>query len=77
MKKYLLITMVVALSSFNLIGSLIQSSSADETGDIGCQSLSGCKGSATCGSPGSSSGCGIACNNGAQIICPKGSDEGD
>jgi len=77
MRKHLLIIMVVALTALNLAGSMIQSSRADESGNMGCQSLPGCNGSAKCDSPGSSSGCSIACTNGAQILCPKGSGGGD
>lgn len=67
MKKYTLIAVVVALSIFNVVVGLAQD---PESENAGCQSLSGCNGAALCNSPGQSTGCFIACNNGAQITCP-------
>lgn len=73
MKRYASIVVAITLSIFNLIGFLTQPTSADE-GNIGCRSLRGCDGSALCNSPGQSFGCYIACDNGAQINCPKDSE---
>jgi len=70
MKKYMLIAVVVALSVFNVVVAFAQDAEID-LGNIGCQSLNGCTGGAVCNSPGQSSGCYIACNNGAQISCPR------
>lgn len=70
MKKYMLVGIVLVLSVFNLAGAFTQSTRAN-LGNLGCRSLAGCSGAATCGSPGSSSGCSIACNNGASIECPR------
>lgn len=70
MKKYILIAAVAILSGFNLVGALSQPTSAN-LGNMGCQSLAGCSGGATCNSPGQASGCGISCNNGATIVCPR------
>lgn len=70
MKKYLLIGIVFVLSAFNLVGALTYHAHANLGGNIGCQSLAGCRGAARCESPGSASGCSIACNNGASIQCP-------
>ena len=39
-------------------------------GDLGCQDLTGCKNSMTCGVPGRPTGCRIECEGGGTIICP-------
>jgi len=41
------------------------------TGDLGCDDLSLCKGSASCGTPGQVVECTIYCEDGAKIECPK------
>jgi len=69
MKKYTLIAVIVALSVFNVVVGLAQD--PEPEGNAGCQSLANCSGQALCNSPGQSSGCSIACNNGAQITCPR------
>lgn len=68
MKKYTLIAVVVVLSIFNVAIALADD---PELENAGCQSLSACGGFAVCNSPGQSTGCFIACNNGAQITCPR------
>ncbi len=69
MKKYMLIAVVLALSIFNMAVAFAQDLEIE--GGMGCQSLSGCIGSASCNSPGQASGCNIACQNGAQLFCPR------
>jgi hypothetical protein len=71
MKKYTLIAVVFALSIFNVVSAFAQ---LEGEGNMGCRSLSGCTGQATCESPGTVTDCYIACDNGAQIFCPTKSE---
>jgi hypothetical protein len=40
-------------------------------GNLGCQELSGCKNSLSCGAPGTPSGCTIQCEGGGTVTCPR------
>jgi hypothetical protein len=40
-------------------------------GDLGCGKITGCDGSASCGTPGTHSGCKINCEDGVTIYCPE------
>lgn len=70
MKKYALISAVLVLSVFNLVGAFTQPTSANLGGGLKCNNLTGCGSSAQCPKRGSVSGCNIVCEDGSAIFCP-------
>jgi hypothetical protein len=58
-----------------LLGGMTYVSNAYQTPlraqDLGCPDLSECGGKASCGTPGSDSGCTINCDSGDLITCKK------
>lgn len=75
MRKYLLLTVFIGISILNISGYLLQAGRGDGEGEAGCPSLQNSAGTATCGSPGSDSGCVIACTNGATVYCKRPEDD--
>jgi hypothetical protein len=58
----IILFVIIAFVSISLVSG--------DDGDLGCDDLSDCGSTATCGTSGSALGCRIKCSNHSLIVCP-------
>ncbi len=71
-KKKIAIALIILLGIIAIVTMTIKVKAMMNagSGDLGCSSLTSCRGAASCGEPGTSDSCDIYCKSGPIISCP-------
>ncbi len=68
-KKILALILLVGLIVLSVISIKVQAMNNGEN-NLACSDLTDCSGRASCGGPGTPTGCELSCDDGAIVSCP-------